>query len=476
MQAILCALLFVGLIGPAEAKPSVFCELYAQAHFGNWYEVAGEREMREMLAEARHWGYTRYGDWFDTLDCVDPFSGDRQYSLGNALWDHKKAHYLSAQALGFQTDLIITPNHVFRDQLKPAWLAKSDGRVFGQLICPSHPEARQIILDNYRHLFADLAKSGVRLNSVTAAPYDYGGCTCDRCRPWIVTFAELSCEIHRLAETYHPGIELHFIGWWWSPEEHRLFADWMDQNAPGRARSIALHIPYDQVKVADVPLPRGCKRNAFVHIGYATQASPRDVYGHTGPMIAVGRIADTVRNLKAQGVAGVVAYSEGIFDDVNKVLLGRLWADDSLTDEEILAAYARRYFAADESQARAWVDWLMPWGTPFVHDAVTAREKVHGLSGDQTAWRRRQWVLKADMFVAHQTLAGGSGWTAERLARVEDFRSAYERLNRQVYGLGPLRHSLGPDFIDLPWYKDWLRYRKASTKPADTPPAATPEP
>ena len=73
----------VALASSVQASDAIFCELYTPGHFGNWYEVAGEREMRRILAEAKEWGFTRYGDWFDTLDCVDPFSDDRQYDLGN---------------------------------------------------------------------------------------------------------------------------------------------------------------------------------------------------------------------------------------------------------------------------------------------------------------------------------------------------------------------------------------------------------
>ena len=64
-------------------------------------------------------------------------------------------------------------------------------------------------------------------------------------------------------------VELRFIGWWWKPEEHAQFAEWMDREAPGRAVSISLHLPYGKTAVADVRLPKGCERHAFVHIGYA---------------------------------------------------------------------------------------------------------------------------------------------------------------------------------------------------------------
>ena len=248
--------------------------------------------MRRVLTEAKHWGFNRYADWFDALDCVDPFSGDPQYSLANALWDLKRTHFRTAQSLGLATDLVITPNHVYRDQLKPEWLAKRGPRIQGQLICPHQPGAREAILKNYTNLFADLAKAGVNLTAINAAPYDYGGCACDQCKPWIITFAQLTLDIHKIARIYHPKVELHFIGWWWTAEEHKLFAQWMDEHAPGVAVSMALHIPYDQTGVADVPLPKGCRKHAFVHIGYPDRSTPRDIYAKTGPVAAPKRMAD----------------------------------------------------------------------------------------------------------------------------------------------------------------------------------------
>jgi len=450
-----------------RAEDPVFCELYAPGHFGNWYEVAGEREMRAVLAEAKAWGYNRYGDWFDALDCVDPFSGDRQYSLGNALWDRKREHFRTAQSLGLQTDLIITPNHVYRDQLKSEWLASGGGRVFGQLICPSKPAARETILENHRKLLADLAAAGVHLDSITAAPYDFGGCNCDECKPWIVTFAKLACDIYHLGRTDHPDLKLRFIGWWWSAEEHRLFADWMDLNAPNLASSLALHIPYGETSVGDVRLPEACERHAFVHIGYGEQAQPRDVYGRTGPVMAPQRIERTVRDLKSQSVKGVIAYSEGISDDVNKALLAGLFSGTYPSSGKVLKTYAGRYFQADEKQADAWSAWLAAWGRPFERDAVVAKQAMSQLCGDPDDWRRRQWELKADMFIAHQAIGTGDQWPRERLAHAEAFWSAWETLQRGVYGVGPLRHSLGRKYIDLPWHKSWMEQRyKVSTQPA----------
>ncbi len=454
----LLVLAMLGLVAPAaRAAAPLDCELYAVGHFGNWYEVAGVNEMRRVLSEAKHWGYNRYADWFDAIDCVDPFSGDRQYSLGNALWDLKRVHFRTAQSLGFATDLVITPNHVYRDQLKPEWLAKGGPRIQGQLICPHQPPAREAILKNYTNLFADLAKAGVNLTAINSAPYDYGGCACDLCKPWIITFAQLTLDIHKIARTFHPKVELHFIGWWWTAEEHKLFAQWMDEHAPGVVISMALHIPYDQTSVADVPLPKGCRKHAFVHIGYPDRSTPRDIYAKTGPVVAPKRLADTVRDLHAQSVTGVMAYSEGIYDDMNKSLLGGLFSGKEKTPRDVLEAYARRYFSANDAQAGQWADWLAPWGTPYSVAAAAARKAFGQLSGDPMSWRRRQWEFKADMFAANQAIGTGDNWTPERLAHADEFWAAEEKLQREVYGIGPLRHILNRRFIEAPWYKSWAQ-------------------
>ncbi|MBN2308932.1 MAG: hypothetical protein JXR94_08185 [Candidatus Hydrogenedentes bacterium] len=448
-------------LSAAEPPEAVFVArtLYCPAHFGNSYEAMGEREMRAMIQEAAHWGFNRYCDWFDTVDCADLFA-DPHYNLGKALWERKKVNYRSAQSAGLACDLCITPNHVFLDQCRPELRAEAGGRIFGQLVCPSKPEARALILQNYENLFSDLAGAGVRLSALCACPYDYGGCACEACSPWILTFARLCREIHACAERHHPGIEMHFIGWWWSEEEHAQFAQWADAEAPGWAKSIALHIPYGNTDVSNVPLPAGCERRAFIHIGYADKAQPRDIYGHLGPVIAPNRLPQTIAALKAHGVSGFMAYSEGIYEDVNKAILAGLSSGRFADVDAVLDAYASRYFRAEGDAVRAWREWLKLWGAPFEVDAVQAGAALAALARDLPAddWRLRQWAVKAEMLRLHAAIMAGEEWTPERVALAEAFWAARESLERDVYGLGPLRHILDKRFAPLPWHKSWAEY------------------
>ncbi|MCC6487008.1 MAG: hypothetical protein IT364_05865 [Candidatus Hydrogenedentes bacterium] len=444
------------------AVPLATRTLYAPGHFGNSYECLGEREYRALLTEWRKWGFNEYADWFDTIDCADPFV-DPHYNMGRALWDAKKRNFLIAQSLGLPCVLVITPNHVFLDQCLPDVAAKKSERIFGQLVCPSTAAGRSVILKNYTNWFEDLARAGIHLRAISAAPYDYGGCACESCQPWIFTFAKLSKEIHAIAERYHSGIEMRFIGWWWLEEEHRQFADWANAEAPGWVKSMALHIPYGKDAVADVPLPEGCARQAFVHIGYADEANPKDVYAHLGPVIAAERLQRTAAALERQGCTGWMAYSEGVYDDVNKALLAGLSTHSFADADKVLRGYSAKYLDGREGQPEAWAAWLRQWGRPYAVDTAAADADYQklGAAAPSDNWRLEQWRLKLDLMKLNAAIVAESEWTEARLAAVDAFWGTRERLMRDVYQLGPQRHVFADRFSPVPWRQFWEDYMGA---------------
>jgi hypothetical protein len=438
--------------------------LYAPGHFGNSYEVMGQYEMRRLLAEAVHWGFNAYGDWFDMEDCSDPFRSPD--TLGAAMWRAKKTNFRTAQSLGLACYLIITPNHVYVDQCLPELRAVKGGRIFGQLICPSKPKARAIILKNYQNLFTDLAAYGVHLSAICPCPYDFGGCACEKCKPWILTYARLVKDIHALAERYHPGVQLRSIGWWWTPEEHRLYAQWADRQMPGQEKMLFLHIPYGRTTVGDVVLPRGCQRGAFVHIGYAGINRSADIYGHLGPVIAADRLQRTVAHLSAKGVTGVMAYSEGVFDDVNKALLAGLGSGKFRTADEVLRAYAQRYFGADARSAARWARWLKAWESPFAVDTAKSKAELAELlkGAPPATWQRRQWELKQELFQWNRAVGSGDVWTPERLAAADAFWQVHEQIQRGLWGLALLRHGFGRQATGVPWQASWEKHMAQQRK------------
>ena len=141
------------------------------------------------------------------------------------------------------------------------------------------------------------------------------------------------------------------------------------------------------------------------------------MYGHLGPIIAAERLQKTVADLKAQGVTAVMAYSEGVFEDVNKAILAGLASGQYQTADEVLEAYARRYFGVDADTARLWAAWLKAWGKPFDVDTRQSAATLETLlkKTPKGGWRLRQWELKQQLFAIHRQIGPGtsgrpSGW------------------------------------------------------------------
>ncbi len=447
--------------------------LYTPGHGGNNYTFMDKNQMRDIFVEAIHWGFNGYADWFDSRDHSDPFVPNSKDDFSVTQWKLMKANFRTAHALGLKCELVLTPNQVYVDQDRPELAAAEKGRIFGQLLCPSKPQARAIILRNHENIFAGLAKAGVKLSALHPFLYDNGGCACEKCRPWVLTWAKLCREIDAIARRYHPGIETHMVGWWWTDEEHKLLKDWADREAPGWVKSFSLHIPYGGTDVSNVPLPKGCERRAFVHISFAedepfhpdssgdenAKKRPRDTYGWLGPVIAATRLERTVANLRAHGCTGVVAYSEGIFGDVNKALLAGLTSGKYNCADEVLFAYAERYFGADPDTSLQWVNWLRPWGWPFNVNAQEASEILKKFQKDAShgTWQLRQWQCKAELLRLNAVIMRDTDWSPERLAKVEQFWAVKEqRMEHDLWGYPePEDHR---HRTPVPWYKSWDRY------------------
>jgi len=282
------------------------------------------RELARYLGEARHWGYNGYGDWLTAFDLGSPYAPGLYSSLAIELYDRKKAAFRAASSMGMRLDLIACPNLVYLDQLRSDLVAEKSPKMLGQLLCPSKPEARAIILDNFDRQFRDLAEHDVALGSWTAFAYDFGGCACDRCAPWILTFAGLTREVRDVARRHFPAIETRVATWWWDDEEYRRFGDWVSQHEPGLCDTTVRHIRYGAVRMDEGDLPDGCRRLAFLHLGYGDVAGNGDIYAKFGAVVAPRRLPDTLATVAAQGATGFLAYSEGVFDDLNKAIAGAL--------------------------------------------------------------------------------------------------------------------------------------------------------
>jgi len=437
-------------------------ELYCPAHFGNSYEVALPLEMTEILKEALFWGFNRYSDWFDTIDLYDVYRKHQGwYNMPEAIWERKFSHFACASRLGFECGLAVTPNHVFSNQVTPDNEATKGKGIFGQLVCPSKPGVVEMVLENYGNLFNDFKQRDIRISSISAYAYDYGGCACEACQPWVVTFGRLFEQIAGLAGDTFGKLEVNPVCWGWSNEDYGTFAQWADKEAKGRFDNIVFGIPSGASDYALQPIPRGARERAFVNIAYGEYSS-YDAYGHYGPPIAPSRIEKTVRYLFSRQAQGFMAYSEGICDEINQALLAGLTSGQFGTSDKILTAYAERHLGGSVD---GWCRWLRMMGDPFTADAIDIKKarplfdrlKVEAKKG----WRLQQLEERLIMAESNATVRARSNWDAERLKAAEAFWASKERLYRNVWRLGLPRHIFRFHSREPEWYQEYVNQKNA---------------
>ncbi|MBU4461342.1 MAG: hypothetical protein KJ579_12290, partial [Verrucomicrobia bacterium] len=157
--------------------------------------------------------------------------------------------------------------------------------------------------------------------------------------------------------------------------------------------------------------------------------------------------------------------SEGVLDDCNKMLLAGLGAASYPNSEEALRAYAGRYLDATAEGAANWARWLAPWGHRAQVPLPEAAEALNRLAAAaRPGWRLEHWRSKVEMETLDRAIGTPKPeeWTPGKLALADRYFAAQERLYREVYRLGPVRHVINPRFMPPPWQASWSQATRTS--------------
>jgi len=449
--------------------------IYGPAHFGNFYELAAPRELGALLREWQRQGINGYTTWFDPYDVTDPFSTDPLYywprHRAQLLWRRKRECLKAAQELGLQIGVCFTTNSDYLDQLRPDWAAQphAKGHMFGPNLCPAHPEARALLRQNITRLMEFLKEGGVRVDYIPAAFYDWGGCDCEKCRPWVSTALRLWEEdLAPAARAAQPSAKIQFCTWFMQGDENDSFRallerrpDWLDG---------VLISPGYKTEWPDISLPRPYRKLLFLHISYAYDYSDR--YGRTGGIPAPARLATIFRHCARLGdIEGFQAYSEGIYDDINKFLIGRLGRHPELDARELVAEYCRVYFRTNPDDTKRLTDaiYCLECLAQNPGDAAALADELQAL-GEKCrragGWRFDILRLRPQIEDLNQKIGGKAQWDAavagrddasrrEFIARVDALaaqrQELLEILERRVYRIGMQITNMHMDLEHAAW-------------------------
>jgi len=228
---------------------------------------------------------------------------------------------------------------------------ENKGLVSGQVPCPSTPEGREYMLDTRRRLFADMPN----LDGVFMPSGDPGGCTCEKCRPWVKTLITLSEDMAEILAQTHPNGKIWLSNQKLGREENDYLYEYLERKRPAWLGGLVFGpssepLPAMRQQVsADYPIRFYPDITHSVRCQYpVVDWDLAYVFIEEREIINPHPVAERyIHNLLAPYTCGAITYSEGAHDDVNKVVWSALdWAP-SADLRDVILGYGR-YFIGEE--------------------------------------------------------------------------------------------------------------------------------
>jgi len=387
--------------------------IYFATHFHNFYHDAPVEKIQRYVEDLALWGFNSLVVWYD-MHHFNGFDDPEAVAFRTRL----RAILLAAKRIGMDVWLGVVGNEAYGNSPAEIRAAPGGGRgaIFASDVCPSKPEGMQYILKVLGEEF-DWA-ADLKPRSIWIWPYDSGGCGCKACQPWGSTgFMKCVREVGKLAREKIPGTQIVLSSWFIKDNEWRGIRDQLTQNK-------------DLVDaIVSEPGPHGIVINPK-DLGLPLIGFPEISMHGTFPWGGFGATPLTARarsqwNAVKATHAGGFPYSEGIYEDLTKVVYSQLYWNDRPVEEtvkeyiafefspdvvedvaEVIKTLERnhhwRWWPGMLEGVKLGMNWFpsrgaKPQADPGAEEAYATMQRVDGLLSPQArkAWRWRQLYLRA---------------------------------------------------------------------------------
>ncbi len=379
--------------------------IYFANNFGNWNYTCTVEAFTGYLEELVLWGLNTVAFNFVLYDNLPEPERGEYLRRNRQIIEH-------ANGLGLKVVLLYAPNFGFGPippeiqaspfpDTNPARRGAGDNPV--SFVCPSKPEGHAFIMSRLRDDFSYY--SGLTIDSIATFPYDAGGCGCADCWPWGAKgFPLLSRDVIALAREQFPACKLILCTWCYDVREES------DGEYEGLARLLASDGDWCDMIMADAhgnfptyPLEHGVP-GGLPMINFAEISMwGRFPWGGSGANPFPRRIADLWGQAKHL-LDGGLPYSEGRFEDINKVICISLFWNREAEAVEIIRDYANFEFGTatiqSVSEAIDILETIYPESTLTLEGAERALTLLRSAesvmtSGARSGWRWRILLLRA---------------------------------------------------------------------------------
>jgi hypothetical protein len=400
--------------------------IYFATHFHNFYHEAPVEEIQRYVEDLALWGLNELVVWYD----AHHFNG---VDDPKAVEFRKRLHDIMAAAkrIGMDVSLLVIGNEAYGNSPAELRAAPGGGRggYYPCAVCPSKPEGMKYILKILGEEF-DWA-ADLKPRSVWIWPYDQGGCGCAECKPWGSNgFMKCVEEVGKLARQKMPGTKILLSTWYMDQTE---LASVMKQLGERKGLVDGL-VNEGNVLPAASGLggvdqqPGGTTptlRQDLPVVGFP-EISMHGTFpwGGFGATPLTGR-AQAQWNAQKQRLDGGYPYSEGIYEDLTKIVYSQFYWNDQPA-EETVKEYIAFEFSPDvvadvegviktleqNHHMRWWpgklegvpleMNWFpskgaKPQADPGAEEAYSTMRRIDDLLTPQAknAWRWRQLYLRA---------------------------------------------------------------------------------
>jgi len=314
----------------ASAPKKPLRGIYFATHFHNFYHDAPIADVQQYVEELGLWGYNTLLGWYD-MHLFKDFDDPEAVRFRQRL----RAILKTAKDIGLDTAWGDVANGGYADS--PAKL-RADRRGCRALqfecdVCPSKPGGREYILANAARLFDEFAD--LKPKYYVLAPYDNGGCECEQCRPWSTNgYIRMSKEMARLARKSLPESKVILATMLFTSDEWRKLQKIFANGPDCFDYVMAEYLNDGSNPLLTIGVLRGLPSVGFPEISMYNSGP----WGGFGVQPLPRRFQEQWNALK-QLSAGGFPYSEGIYEDINKVVYSQFYWGDRPA-EETLREYA----------------------------------------------------------------------------------------------------------------------------------------
>lgn len=309
------------------------CGMYFATHFQNYLDAAPLEEIFEYIDDLAFWGVNTLKVWLD----LHHF---RNMEEAKPKSDRLVAIFQHAHSIGIKTWITTLANEAFADSpkhLRADWTGGHDGYIrdlndhYHLELCPSRPGGMEQIIAYRRQMLEVFAPAQPDYLSICA--YDQGGCTCKDCAPWGANGYLRTVEaLIPVIKEYLPKAKIILSLWQFGTFTGNDVEFEGVQKAMEDGRFPEVEYLLSEPQYAEYPFCHDMHRPLinFPEISMFG-ATPWGGYG-ANPL---PKLFQNLWDKNGDKLEGGTPYSEGLYEDLNKVIMLRLYRDNQPAEQTV---------------------------------------------------------------------------------------------------------------------------------------------